>query len=159
MELHNIRRGFATNSSSSHSFVYLDGHGGKPEFGEKFFAEAEEYAWQDFELDTLSEKLNYALVQLVGWKNGEVEELYERYGHLFPEYSLEDFVRASEGDVDHESRTGNIQKVVDLARDPKVIITGGNDNESPTSARYMADPDNFWDGEPMAGVDKIESVG
>jgi hypothetical protein len=135
--LKNFRRGFATNSSSSHSFVYLkrpvtssnndqlpDGH----------------FNWEDFRLDTLKEKLFYVLVSRIGgfWdsvSDEQVDEAIKQHIEDFPEFSREDFREAMRGNVDHES-----QGLIGLeeARDPHVVIFGGNDNGGDSQERAAA---------------------
>lgn len=138
--LKNFRRGFATNSSSSHSFVYLrndaeDAHA-------QTHLDGEDFGWGDFKLSSIREKLFYVLASMVGnrgWgsktSEDEVEEAYRDYGDKFPEFTREDFVQAVNSSVDHESR-GTI--TADMARDPKVVVFGGNDNSDGSSHRARA---------------------
>lgn len=60
--LKNFRRGFATNSSSSHSFVYMK----KPNHEVGEVPHGMEFGWGDFRLETLKEKLFYVLVDRIG---------------------------------------------------------------------------------------------
>ena len=131
--LKNFRRGFATNSSSSHSFVYL-----KDPLGDSSDARYtdNEFGWDDFILDTLLDKLFYVLTSRIGggWNNSPnyAEECYEKFKDEFPELSKEDFEDAANGYVDHES-VGIID--ADTARDPRVVIFGGNDNSDGSKER------------------------
>jgi hypothetical protein len=92
-----------------------------------------EFGWNDFRLATAYEKIMYGLTQMFGqgsWVGRESgKELYEEYGHLIPELTEEDFTEAINGYVDHQSRAyEDFNYWVDLARNPHVVIYGGNDN-------------------------------
>ena len=124
----NLRHGFATNSSSSHSLVYLSepilGHDDAPRTTDR------DFGWEDFRLDTLRDKLFYFLVSRIGegtWgtPNRTIEEVMDQYGALVPELDVDDFRDAQSGYVDHQSR-GLIS--LEVARDPHVVVFGGNDN-------------------------------
>jgi hypothetical protein len=143
--INNMRRGFATNSSSSHSLVYFKNEvagGPAPVAGSVRDWGENEYGWGDFTLSSVAEKLVYALVSAVGqsgwWETDEVtieqevDKAYEQYGPLFPEFNRDDFKAAMEGYVDHQS-IGDIEQLATLARDPHVVIYGGNDNDGTTS--------------------------
>lgn len=133
--LKNFRRGFATNSSSSHSFVYLKEPVPEHDKGDAFWDN--EFGWHDFRLDTLKEKLFYVLVGRIGggWRVEDrepVDEVYARLGDEFPELDVDDFAYAQAGYVDHES-VGTIG--VGEARDPHVVVFGGNDNDGDSAER------------------------
>lgn len=134
--LKNFRRGFATNSSSSHSFVYMKKD--QPQSGDVM---DNDFGWKDFRLDSIKQKLFYALVSRVdSYKWGtpteeEVDEAVQEYGDDYPELDREDFRYALEGGVDHESR-GLISRFE--ARDPRLVVFGGNDNEGPSQERIKA---------------------
>jgi hypothetical protein len=147
--LKNFRRGFATNSSSSHSFVYLKepraGELGGPVYQESF-------GWEDFRLDTLKEKLFYALVSRIGggWQvtEADIDEHFEEHGSTFPELTREDFTEAAHSYVDHDS-VGLISP--DDARDPHLVVFGGNDNggDSQERARAVASGEIDWERSEM----------
>lgn len=135
--LKNFRRGFATNSSSSHSFVYLKkpavthANEGIPDGS---------FNWEDFRLDSIKEKLFYVLVGRIGgaWKTPteeEVDEAIEANIEDFPEFTRDDFREAMVGSVDHES-VGTIG--IEQARDPYVVVFGGNDNSDGSQERAEA---------------------
>ena len=135
--LKNFRRGFATNSSSSHSFVYLkkavESHDSDP-------VPDGDFNWNDFRLDTLKEKLFYVLVSRIGgfWKGPseeEVDEAVENHIENFPEFDRDDFRAAMLGNVDHES-VGLIGTAE--ARDPNLVVFGGNDNSDGSQERAAA---------------------
>lgn len=124
--LANYRRGFATNSSSSHSFVYLkdvpeDAH-------EKAYYDpaGEYYGWDDFKLSSIMSKVFYVMSQKVhGWESMDEDEK-QRIREEFPEAD-DDMIRAaSESDVDHES-FGVVTP--EIARNPYTVVFGGNDND------------------------------
>lgn len=134
--VNNVRQGFATNSSSSHSLVFMKDATSNHDNSDQKFLPTVEFGWQLFKLTTLREKLFYALVQIVQHQHDwmevpskeDVEESYRSYGHLFPELSKEDFAHALQGYVDHDSAT-NGEDLLEFVRDPRYIILGGNDNE------------------------------
>lgn len=131
--IRNIRFGFATNSSSSHSFVYMK----KPnnDLGSAAWMNVE-FGWEDFELRTIREKLMYHLVMRGGSSWGsDPDDLYDNYWDEYPELDKEDFEAAASGYVDHESY-GTI--TLDQARDPHVVVFGGNDNGGSSANRRAA---------------------
>lgn len=134
--LKNFRRGFATNSSSSHSFVYLkeDQELGAENPGSYLDSG---FNWQDFRLNTIREKLFYVLVGRIGggWNDGDGSEEYEEFGDQFPELTEDDFRAAAQGNIDHDS-VGTIG--ADQARDPRVVVFGGNDNDGGSRERAEA---------------------
>lgn len=136
--LKNFRRGFATNSSSSHSFVYMKDEQGLGDENPGRYTD-NEFGWQDFRLDTIREKLFYVLVGRIGggWGSDQstVEEDIEEWGDEFPELTEEDFAAAKNGYIDHES-VGTIG--MDQARDPHVVVFGGNDNSGDSQERVAA---------------------
>jgi len=135
--LKNFRRGFATNSSSSHSFVYMKEDQGLGEENPGSYLDSG-FNWQDFRLSTIREKLFYVLVGRIGggWSDvGDGSKEYEELGDEFPELTREDFSAAVSGNIDHES-VGTIGTLE--ARDPKVVVFGGNDNEPGSEERAAA---------------------
>lgn len=141
--LNNLRRGFATNSSSSHSLIYFKKPVSPPHnsYNKVDVTNYEnEFGWNRFELTTIPEKLFYVLVQLIGsqgyWDKGEDKQLkdaqkkYAKYGHLFPEFDETAFYEALGCSIDHQSQRdmSDPKNFIDLARDPHIGIYGGNDN-------------------------------
>lgn len=135
--LNNFRRGFATNSSSSHSLVYF-----KDEVADSnpIPITDVEFGWGDFTLASLGNKLMYALVARLQrdghstgyWEtpsNSQVDGAYERYKHLFPEFGPDEFRTALGGYIDHQSADGDPDLTLEQARDPHVVFYGGNDND------------------------------
>lgn len=136
--LKNFRRGFATNSSSSHSFIYLKEDA--PDANDKSPIYENEFGWNDFRLSSIREKLFYVLVSRIGvhsYQSDEtaVDQDFENLASEFPELDREDFAHAHQGYVDHES-FGTITP--ELARDPRVVVFGGNDNDGDSRERAFA---------------------
>ena len=131
--LSNFRRGFATNSSSSHSFVYLkkvpeDAYDHKVDFEYR----DNEYGWEDFRISSILEKLFYVMTSRIeGWEHMS-EDRKQEVRDEFPEFSDSEIALASEGYVDHQS-VGTI--TTKEARDPHTIIFGGNDNSGESYER------------------------
>lgn len=134
--LKNFRRGFATNSSSSHSFLYLKEP--VPGAHDDHLVDADDFSWNDFRLDTIKEKLFYVLAGRIGgssWTTpepSEVDEAWEQHHEDFPELSREEFEAAFHTSVDHQSY-GLIG--VEEARDPNLVVFGGNDNGGDSQER------------------------
>ena len=149
--VNNVRFGFATNSSSSHSMVYTK----NSQYDESsanvndWMAAGNEFGWEDFRIDTLGTKLFYTLVGRIGGKytsDLEVPYLIEEYGDEFPEFrdhpdAVDIFGTAAKGYVDHESRYFSPI----AARDPKTVFFGGNDNGGESYEREQAFDEIDWD--------------
>lgn len=94
--LKNFRRGFATNSSSSHSFLYLKEP--VPGAHDDHLVDADDFSWNDFRLDTIKEKLFYVLDGRIGgssWTTRKTEtktweRLYENEPWLRSEMEEDD---------------------------------------------------------------------
>lgn len=133
--LHNVRRGLATNSSSSHSLVFYAAPVASPDVASAAYVDTD-FGWNHFILATLGEKLMYGLTSAIGggWRQdqvspAEVQAARTKYGHLFPELTDESlWVRAIEGSVDHQSVSTVDEEFVAKLRDPHTILHGGNDN-------------------------------
>ena len=131
--LSNFRRGFATNSSSSHSFVYLKK---VPEDAYNHEVNFEcidnEYGWEDFRISSILEKLFYVMTSRIeGWEKMS-EERKQEVRDEFPEFSDSEIALASDGYVDHQS-IGTIS--AKEARDPYTVIFGGHDNDGWSNER------------------------
>jgi hypothetical protein len=151
--LHNVRRGLATNSSSSHSLVFHSEpvqRGGDTIPAGGGYVDTE-FGWDHFILRDLYSKLMYGLTQAVGqhwWgKDEDGEEMKEavaearaQWGEMFPEItSDEDWARAISGYVDHDSKVSVTREFVDKLRDPRVVVHGGNDNDGYPQIDYSYD--------------------
>lgn len=114
----NVRRGFATNSSSSHSCVYMK----EPQSQVDELIDENEFSWRDFSLRTIKEKVFYYLVDNAEryWDSPEAA------ARDFPELSQREIEFAMEGNVDHQSSR---EISLEQARDPRTVIFGGNDND------------------------------
>lgn len=137
--LHNVRRGLATNSSSSHSLVFH----ADPVASDNAYMDdysENEFGWDHFILGTLGEKLMYGLTMAVSgsWEwspehrepdDEDVARAKARWGALFPEIT-DDAVweRAMQGYVDHQSVEEVTPEFLAKLRDPHVVVHGGNDN-------------------------------
>lgn len=157
--LKNFRRGFATNSSSSHSFVYMKSpNTALPQEG---ISVDGDFGWNDFRLDAIKEKLFYVLVDRVGvnsWEtptDDEVLTAMEAHGKDFPEFDTDDFREAIAGYVDHDSK-GLIS--LEQARDPYVAVFGGNDNSDGSDLRRAAVAEIDWVATEMTREDDVDEV-
>lgn len=145
----NFRRGFATNSSSSHSFVYMK----KPQTDYDTRVDTD-FGWNDFRLDTVKQKLMYVLTDRLyrGWSTNTADpkEAMEIHGADFPELDEQDFQDALAGYVDHES-SGLIG--LDQARDPHVVVFGGNDNSGASRLRGEAFDEIDWSATDISSAE------
>jgi hypothetical protein len=138
--VHNVRRGLATNSSSSHSLVYFDRP--RPGHDELSYAVDTQFGWDQFRLRTRSEKLMYVLVSVLqrdgmntGWTNDTpISPELEKFVDAFPEMR-EQLANASSGYIDHQS-VSDPEKLLAAALDPNVEIWGGNDNDGDPHDSY-----------------------
>lgn len=135
MQVSNVRLGFATNSSSSHSIVILPKGDRAPR--EDCDSSDGGYGWENFVLTSTDEKLRYFAAQLG-------ETLNYTLGSEITEAVLRDFFKVDWNDswyVDHQSlltfpvdpKTGHLnwQFIKDLQNfleREDVVIFGGNDN-------------------------------
>jgi hypothetical protein len=137
VKIHNVRAGFATNSSSSHSIVMIPQ--GQREHTDEY--ERYSYNWEQFVLADADSKSAYFLTQMYqALQNAHLnhdEILHVMQGVLGADVNLENF--PSEVGVDHQSHwygmADSIKNTPDLVRSmfafmqrDDVIILGGNDN-------------------------------
>jgi hypothetical protein len=141
MQVHNVRLGFATNSSSSHSLVFLPRAKDKSvegyEFGWRFFTAASEDAKRMYLAHTIakalrervdSETASMVTQQLVG------KQVYS---------TIESLEGKGEGYIDHQSIYSLpynwegrgpdytfVKEFSDFLLQSDLVILGGNDNES-----------------------------
>lgn len=141
LKIHNVRFGFATNSSSSHSVVLAPGMVDNLSMHHPFG-----FGWERFVLASPSAKSNYMLVA--------AKEHYKRYLKVSDEEAVavaraffpcadDDLKAAVEGYIDHQSDPGfPIPRLSEqgmgplwrlmqeeIVNDDAVVILGGNDNE------------------------------
>ena len=124
--LANYRRGFATNSSSSHSFVYLKDVPEDAHEQAYYDPAGEYYGWDDFKLSSIMSKVFYVMSQKVhGWESMDEDEK-QVIRDEFPEADDGMIQAASDSEVDHES-FGVVTP--EIARNPYTVVFGGNDND------------------------------
>lgn len=122
MNIVNIREGFATNSSSSHSIVLKPKGRDWPEAVDQ--SSGEEFGWDWFLLTTPSEKMSYLAQQMR--RSGFEEAEIQRITGIVPNEG---------GYIDHESvglpiPREHIEDFRDYLLLDDVAIRGGNDNDS-----------------------------
>lgn len=145
--LKNVRYGFATNSSSSHSFVYLKEPA--PDAHDNVALSKTDYSWNDFRISTIKEKLFYILAGKIPtpWLKEDAlsgDYLYEQYHEEFPEFTKEELLLAQDSSVDHAS-VNNID--TEEARDPRVVVFGGR--PSPEREKAVASSAVDWSRTPL----------
>lgn len=160
--LKNFRRGFATNSSSSHSFVYLkepNPNHDNPSNTENMDVE---FGWNDFRLSTLKEKVMYWLVSRVGnsgW--GEENHTVQDYREMYPEatqyLSDAEIKNAQSGYIDHNSDVAH--ESLEVITNPRVVIYGGNDNDGASGFRVADRTLIDFDITPETWVDTEDPYG
>jgi len=124
MKIHNIRLGFATNSSSSHSILILPR--GMPIPGSDY--SSGEYGWDHFvladpesKLDYFTLQYDYALKRVAGF------DRYIDHQSVWAEGGL----CMTDRLTGHDIRSIEIMNVLmDIINMDRVIILGGNDNEN-----------------------------
>ena len=140
MIIHNIRMGFATNSSSSHSIVILPK--GMELRGED--VEDYEYGWDNFTLTSKEQKRAYFLILLknaIGRGDSGLLELLQMRKVFEDKIDLSNLNKIFKGDIDHQSvfsfprefesdkySTPFILEFFDFIMRDDVAIFGGNDN-------------------------------
>lgn len=149
MKIHNVRAGFATNSSSSHSIVMIP-RGYTVANDEHTHLQ---YNWEQFTLSDRDSKTAYFAAQLYNSLSyqglDDTSSAHIINTLLMTAYSVDDLKNSS---VDHQScwmglrdaaRTGNnelIRAYYDWIVRPDVVILGGNDNDEPQQP-----PDESWE--------------
>jgi organic radical activating enzyme len=136
MKVHNLRVGFATNSSSSHSIVMIPRGQHEPTNEYNRF----NYGWEEFTLADPESKSAYFVTQLVmDLENGHMQKseiVLAVNSLLSTEYTVGEF---SDCGVDHQSVWGNlghmfrkhpelVQHMHEFIKRDDVVILGGNDN-------------------------------
>ncbi len=147
MKVHNVRVGFATNSSSSHSIVMIPR--GQREFTNEYHRF--NYGWEQFTLADPESKSAYFVTQLMhNLEDGHMqkEEIVHAVNSLLStEYTVDDF---ADSGVDHQSLWGNlgdmfrkhpalVQHMHEFIKRDDVVILGGNDNSD-----GQTPPDNSY---------------
>ena len=147
MKVLNIRSGFATNSSSSHSIILMDG-----QVNDRFSDYDYGFGWDFFTLASVKAKKEY----LAAWLAKSLEDTVPITGICALVNSILD-LSVSNDDVremyiDHDSFMGlptcydtgfiNIdffKDIVSMILTPGVVILGGNDNEEVVHPLYSKD--------------------
>lgn len=147
MQVHNVRVGFATNSSSSHSIVMIPR--GQHESTDEY--ERFNYNWEQFTLADPDSKSAYFVTQLMQTlEDGHMEKseiVHAVNSLLSTHYSVDDF---SDSGVDHQSVWGNlgtmfrkhpelVKHMHEFIKRDDVVILGGNDNSD-----GQTPPDNSY---------------
>lgn len=144
--LQNVRLGFATNSSSSHSIVFatdVEPGSAGPTFNFAYSKDAFDFGWEGFELSTPDEKLAYLAVVVnmslsqttmsTAMANAVLSQLFAGTGVINALSALHD------GYIDHQSAftiphsnlevlERRVKDYIDVFCDPRITIHGGNDN-------------------------------
>lgn len=162
MKVHNVRVGFATNSSSSHSIVMIPR--GQREFTDEYHRF--NYGWEQFTLADPESKSAYFVTQLMqtlcdGHMN-RTEATYAVNSLLGTQYDQSDLENCS---VDHQSVWGGlgdmlfkhpvlVQHMHEFIKRDDVVILGGNDN----SDGQMPPANSFTDArtEAVNGVSHVK---
>jgi organic radical activating enzyme len=147
MKLHNVRTGFATNSSSSHSIVMIpQGQHERTDEYQRF-----SYNWEEFTLADPDSKSAYFVTQLMtSLEDGQLsksEVVHVVNSLLNTDYDAHCF---EDSGVDHQSVWGNlgdlfrkhptlVQHMHEFVQRDDVVILGGNDNSD-----GQTPPDNSY---------------
>jgi hypothetical protein len=140
-KIHNIRLGFATNSSSTHSILLFNKDAIKPDIDKCFGDESQDFGWENFTLTSECVKRQYigqhlkdAFISLYKLPETEAAILATNWCNVYID---------PEGYIDHQSvigfpcseRFGRItinknffDQFLDWVLQERVIILGGNDN-------------------------------
>ena len=127
MKIHNIRHGFATNSSSSHSILILPRNRPLPQTEDD-----QGYGWDNFTLSDLTSKMGYYAAQLRHMPNStgtrrEVDDNLPYVDHqsVWGDEGLQIFDRLTRSSTNSPEVTQFLYQLLSLDR---AIVLGGNDN-------------------------------
>jgi organic radical activating enzyme len=164
LQILNVRAGFATNSSSSHSVLLFYGHGLRDElidsygFGREKFVAASESAKRDYLIGQLSAALGYRSWAPKG-QEAEVEAANRRVVAVIEELVGPIADPTNLPNVDHQSvwalpQTADGELDLDFARElveffqrPEVVVLGGsdeNDVDEPVHPLLPGNEDKLW---------------
>ena len=125
MKAISVRRGFATNSSSSHSIIFSANPNDFPEG----MADYGEFGWNYFVQKTQQEKMSY-IYQAFSGNFDSNEEMAEYFG--VPVEMVDAVVY--DGYIDHDSYgLFDMQTAKSILHNDKLAILGGNDNQEDPS--------------------------
>ena len=173
MKIANLRFGFATNSSSTHSIIYpkfdISRHGEKR-------GSRHEFGWNYFVLSTPEDKRDYFRTAAFEFyhRAGDKEEASVLASHFFPGGEITKNEYGYKGGIDHQSNLtfarpylknqtqkdlwGWIEK--HIIQNHTINIIGGNDNsEPPEWATGHKEVDLPWATESGPSVFKIDPTG
>lgn len=145
IRVHNLRAGFATNSSSSHSVVILpDDLVGK--VWDQDIDGGLNFGWERFVLASPEAKMRYLLAQLLTatarYDNTTYERVttpeHERFYERFAQ-EIGEIGREEDFGIDHQSLMAvpmgtdqtSLDALIRYFKSPKIVILGGNDNSDP----------------------------
>lgn len=131
MKIHNIRVGFATNSSSTHSMAFMPNESDR-------LVESEAFGWEDFVAASSEAKAKWLAYHLMATAShtcgGAVASVLAQHWLGFEPHP--------EGYLDHQSRiripndwngkgidAGFFKELRDFVLQPGLVVLGGNDNE------------------------------
>lgn len=148
MKVHNIRYGFANNSSSNHSIVLLKGEN---KLHETFHHEQKAFGWNQFVCSSKEAKLSYIREQILHNIHINFGDMSEVKEYLI-ELGLDDDLNKT-GNIDHQSvltfpkdRTNHLFPSTQFMKDfikfilkKNVVIIGGNDNEENPLRKQLGD--------------------
>ncbi len=143
MRTRNVRLGFATNSSSSHSIIFFDNiteeKSDRSAYGIDF-----EFGWEKFRLGARESKLRYLAVAVRDTlrQEGLTDQMIRvTMADLFRGTGVDDYVGIIEdGYIDHQSAFSvahnnmhdlerNVREYIEVFSDHRVVVYGGNDND------------------------------
>lgn len=142
MKIDNIRLGFATNSSSSHSVVIMDGRNTSSDMLKYISADCN-YGWENFVLASNEEKMKYFATALLcaGDFDGlckDEDDCISMNDKVEIVYNLTGVRPHEDSYIDHQSNPGpiNLDKdyiefIKQILLDDRILICGGNDNGEP----------------------------
>lgn len=150
MQVTNIRLGFATNSSSSHSIIFSPSLKVGRQYDDSMNCEPYQYDWGWFILDSPNQKSKYlqtavmqSLVHIFD-RDKCIELMCEWFGYDWEHYDrympCSETYKSDSAYMDHQSAFSfteeqlnktNIQRLDDLFKSDNIVVFGGNDNEEP----------------------------
>lgn len=161
IKIHNLRVGFATNSSSSHSVVLLP-----PELVGTVDAiepQSEHFGWDYFRLTSTEDKMRYVAAQMLSSMYEDAKEARQEIANKFSEFpNLAEELRNDAEEqwpnitVDHQSRwrvnPESFDNLIEFFKSPRIVILGGNDNSD-------YDTNHVPDAEPLEFVEALANGG
>ena len=169
MKMQNIRLGFATNSSSSHSIIFFDDQ--IQEDTDRDSYNDFEFGWERFSLASREAKLCYLAVAVKETlsREGFTDRMIEVImADLFRGTGIEESIRgALEGYIDHQSAftiahngladlERNVREYIDVFSDPRIAVYGGNDNDD---SGYEGPGERLWLGDEYSAENRVRKDG